>query len=116
LGIWHPIWHRIEAIWLAQRGTLFPWVPVVLACGVGAYFALRQEPSGVVLWGCGAGALVLGLMATRGREWSGPLLWALALGLAGFALAGLRAHVVAGPVLGWRGSWASTARPRTRCA
>jgi competence protein ComEC len=102
LGIWHPVWHRIEAIWLAQRGALFPWVPVVLACGVGAYFALRQEPSEAVLWGCGAGALVLALMATRGREWSGPLLWALALGLAGFALAGLRAHVVAGPVLGWR--------------
>ncbi|MBS4009382.1 MAG: competence protein, partial [Roseovarius sp.] len=96
------IWHRFEAIWLAQRGALFPWVPVCLACGVGTYFALLREPSVAALWGCGGGALFFALLAARGREWSGPLLWAVALVLAGFALAGLRAHLVAGPVLGWR--------------
>lgn len=96
------IWHRFEAIWLAQRGALFPWVPVVLACGIGAYFALLREPPVALLWGCGAASVLLAVLALRGREWSGPLFWALALILAGFALAGLRAHLVAGPVLGWR--------------
>ncbi|AWZ22081.1 competence protein [Roseovarius sp. TM1035] len=96
------IWHRFEAIWLAQRGALFPWVPVGLACGVGTYFALLREPSVAALWGCGGAALCSALLAARGREWSGPLLWTVALVLAGFALAGLRAHLVAGPVLGWR--------------
>lgn len=96
------IWHRFEQVWLAQRGTLFPWVPVVLACGVGGYFSGLTEPSVMVLWSSGAGALVLAVLASRGREWSGPLLWALALLLAGFGLAGARAHLVAGPVLGWR--------------
>ncbi|MFU8776905.1 MAG: ComEC/Rec2 family competence protein, partial [Roseovarius sp.] len=102
MGIWHPIWPRIEAVWLAQRGALFPWVPVVLAGGVGGYFALRQEPAAAVLWGCCAGALMLALLGARGREWSGPLLWAMALVLAGFTFAGVRAHLVSGPVLGWR--------------
>lgn len=102
MGNWHPFWPRIEAVWLAQRGALFPWVPVGMACGVGAYFALLREPSVAALWGCGGGALGLAWLAARGREWSGPLLWALAVMLAGFALAGLRAHLVAGPVLGWR--------------
>ncbi|WP_417728005.1 ComEC/Rec2 family competence protein [Roseovarius sp.] len=96
------IWHRVEAIWLAQRGMLFPWAPVVLACGVGAYFWQSREPSVGVLWGCGVVAFILAALATRGREWVGPLLWAAALLLAGFAVAGLRAHLVAGPVLGWR--------------
>ncbi|EAQ27124.1 ComEC/Rec2 family competence protein [Roseovarius sp. 217] len=99
---WHPIWHRAESIWLAQRDALFPWVPVLMACGVGAFFSLLREPSVAALWGCGAAALLLALLAARGREWTGPLLWAMTLILAGFTLAGLRAHLVAGPTLGWR--------------
>jgi competence protein ComEC len=96
------VWHLIEHGWLSQRGSLFPWVPVWLGCGVGLYFALRVEPPSVVLWACGAGALMLGLLALRGREWAAPLLLLCALVLAGVAIAGARAHLVAGPVLGWR--------------
>jgi competence protein ComEC len=96
------VWHLIEHGWLSQRGSLFPWVPVWLGCGVGLYFALRVEPSAALLWACGAGALLLGLMALRGREWAGPLLLLCALVLAGVVIAGARAHLVAGPVLGWR--------------
>lgn len=93
---------RIEAGWLLQRGALFPWVPVLLACGIGLYFTLRSEPSPMLLLACGTGAAGLMLAARAGREWSGPCLWAAALLLAGVALAGLRAHLVAAPVLGWR--------------
>ena len=96
------VWHLIEHGWLSQRGSLFPWVPVWLAVGVGLYFALRAEPPPAVLWACGGGAAVLGLAGLRGREWGGPLLLLCALVLAGVAIAGARAHLVAGPVLGWR--------------
>ncbi|KNX42777.1 ComEC family competence protein [Roseovarius tolerans] len=96
------VWHLIEHGWLSQRGSLFPWVPVWFGCGVGLYFALRVEPPAAALWACCAGALLLGLLALRGREWAGPLLLLCALVLAGVAIAGARAHLVAGPVLGWR--------------
>ncbi|MGX0878680.1 competence protein ComEC [Roseovarius sp. MBR-154] len=96
------VWHLIEHGWLSQRGSLFPWVPVWLGCGVGLYFALRAEPPVAVLWACGGGALGLGLLGLRGREWAGPLLLLCALVLAGVAIAGARAHLLAGPVLGWR--------------
>ncbi len=93
----------IERGWLLQRGALFPWVPVLLACGIGGYFALPKEPPGAVLAACGAlAATVLVLALWRGREWSGPLGCALAVLLAGVAVAGLRTHLVAGPVLGFR--------------
>ena len=92
----------VEHVWLMQRGALFPWVPVMLACGIGLYFSLPVEPPVALLGAVGLAAGGLGLAAMRGREWGGPLLWACALVLAGVALAGLRAHLVAGPVLGWR--------------
>jgi len=93
----------IVAVWLAQRGALFPWVPVLLACGIGSYFALPQEPplAALVVSG-GLGAALLALAVWRGREWSGPLGVAVAVLLIGLAIAGARAHRVAGPVLGWR--------------
>lgn len=84
---------------LAQRGHLFPFVPVFLGLGIGLYFALRVEPGGTVLWACAlAGGAALGL-ALR----AGPLMQAVlrctALVALGLALAGLRAHHVAAPVL-----------------
>jgi competence protein ComEC len=96
------VWQVIERGWLMQRGSLFPWVPVLLAFGIGVYFAQRTEPPVALLWACGGASLALAVAAWRGRDWGGPLLWMAALLLAGFALAGLRAHLVSGPVLGWR--------------
>ncbi len=88
--------------WLAQRGFLFPWVPVCLGLGVTVYFALGAEPSAAALAAAGAVALVLGAAA----RWLGilvtPLAWACALVAAGLSVAGLRAHLVEEPVLGWR--------------
>lgn len=87
---------------MIQRGALFGWVPVALACGIGGYFGLRTEPSLTWLFGAAVGALCLAILGWRGAAWSGPLAIAGALLLAGLCLAGLRAHLVAGPVLGWR--------------
>jgi competence protein ComEC len=96
------VWQVIERGWLMQRGSFFPWVPVVLACGIGIYFSLRVEPPIALLWASGGGALAFAGLALRGGDRGGPVMWICALLLAGFALAGLRAHLVAGPVLGWR--------------
>jgi len=87
---------------LIQRGALFGWVPVLLACGIGGYFGLRTEPSLTWLYGAAIGALCLAILGWRGAAWSGPLAIAGSFLLAGLCLAGLRAHLVAGPVLGWR--------------
>ena len=38
------VWQFITAAWMAQRGHLFPWVPVAMACGIVTYFTLRIEP------------------------------------------------------------------------
>ena len=92
----------LRAAWLAQRGQLFAWAPVMVACGVGSYFALLAEPAPLLIGAAGAAASVLAAATRRAGAVGGPLLWAGALMLAGFALAGARAHLVAEPVLGWR--------------
>ncbi|MCI5111085.1 MAG: ComEC family competence protein [Marivita sp.] len=86
----------------AQRGALFPWVPVFLGIGIGYYFASKFEPS----------VMSLGVLATSGallmvwhlwcRSSLAPLICALAMVSLGVALAGARAHLVAGPVIDWR--------------
>ncbi|WP_425070508.1 ComEC/Rec2 family competence protein [Sagittula sp. S175] len=94
----HDLLDRLLA---GQRGHLFAWVPVMLGCGIGLYFALRWEPPVALLWS----ALSLGALAAwQGRRASatGPLVAAFGLMAMGFGLAGLRAHQVAGPVLDFR--------------
>jgi competence protein ComEC len=87
---------------LEQRGHLFAWSPVFLACGIGWYFLLQSEP------GWQAYSVVLGTGAIAGlaaRRWPGgwaALGWAVALLAAGFGLAGLRSNSVSAPVLSWR--------------
>lgn len=84
------------------RGILFPWVPVFLACGIGWWFALADDPA---LWVYGAaGAVVLAAVAlwALGPEWAHPFCVAVACVAAGLLLAGLRAHLVAAPVLDFR--------------
>lgn len=95
-------WHHLQMAWLAQRGHLFPWVPVCLALGIGWYFSLSLEPAkNTYLW-VGAGAALAVLAAMRVPYWLSPLFWAVALIAAGMCLAGFRAHAVAQPVLSWR--------------
>lgn len=95
-------WHAVSSSWLAQRGHLFPWVPVCLAVGIGLYFAQQTEPALPAYLGAAAAGLGLALLASRAGAYVAPPAWALALAAAGFCLAGLRAHMLAGPVLGWR--------------
>ncbi len=83
-------------------GQLFPWVPVVLAIGIGAYFKLPVEPRLVAL---ALLALVCAtLLVARLRadvRWHAPLLTAFLLTF-GLVLAAARAHLVAAPVLPFR--------------
>lgn len=97
------MWPLMRDALLRQRGHLLLWAPVALGSGIGAYFALRAEPSVVWLLTLAAiGAAVIWL----GVRWCGvaaealaPLIWALALVALGLSLAGLRARMVAAPVL-----------------
>lgn len=83
------------------RGRLFLFGPVLLACGIGAYFALPREPAPTE-WAVLAVAVALLVVLSRAvPEDAAPLALALALFGAGAGLAGLRAHMVAAPVLGW---------------
>lgn len=93
-----------------QRGHLFEWVPVMLACGIGFYFLLRMEPSALHLAAAAGVAVVLVGFGLFQRLWGAPLLLALGMVALGFALAGMRAHMVAGPVLEHRYYGAVTGR------
>ncbi|KPP87848.1 MAG: competence protein ComEC [Rhodobacteraceae bacterium HLUCCO07] len=97
-----PLGGRIEAAVLAQRGHLFPWVPVCMAFGIGLYFGLQVEPPRLVLPVIACG-VVLGALLTRyaGAFWA-PFIWAAVLVSFGFALAMTRTHILEDPVLGWR--------------
>lgn len=93
---------RLDLILLTQRGHLFPWAPICLACGIGVFFALRFEPGPIHY----AVALCVGVAAALlALRWPGGLAalgWAVCLAVLGFSAAGLRTHAVAGPVLDWR--------------
>jgi competence protein ComEC len=87
---------------LAARGTLFPWIAVLIGCAVGLWFALGKEP------GPGSYALAV-LLGAAGlwAAWKGPdLTRPLAVGLIalciGWLAAGIRAHSVAAPMLDFR--------------
>jgi competence protein ComEC len=95
---------RLLGIWLAQRGALFPWAPVLFASGIGLYFALKWEPS-VAFYALPGGMVLLCLglvIVARAGLVVAPLSLGLLMVAAGFCVAGLRAHVVSDPVLGWR--------------
>ncbi|TNF18917.1 MAG: ComEC family competence protein [Rhodobacteraceae bacterium] len=96
------IMNGLSAALLAQRGGWMPWSPVLLATGIGLYFALDQEPP---IWALSALAVLslgLFLAAWRAGPLLGPGLVALALLAAGLSLAGARAHWLAAPVLDFR--------------
>lgn len=93
---------HLQAMILAQRGHMFGWVPVALACGIGWYFTVKVEPgfaSYAVVTVAGAAALVLARFLPLILR---PLCYFVALVALGFVLAGSRAHRVGEPVLGWR--------------
>ena len=93
---------RIEQVFLAQRGHLFVWAPVVLAAGIGVYFALRWEPEIRHYLALIGGMVIAVVVARRAGPVAAPLCWAVALFALGICLAGVRTHLVAAPQIGYR--------------
>ena len=96
------VFQTLETAFALQRGALFPWAPVILACGIGLYFSLTIELTFPIYTALFVIFVIASAVALRGgllaQVWAG----ALALVVLGVLLAGLRAHAVAGPVLGFR--------------
>ncbi|WP_300055604.1 ComEC/Rec2 family competence protein [uncultured Roseobacter sp.] len=93
---------RLRSILLEQRGSLFEWVPVCMAIGIGVYFLLRFEPSETQLWAVAGAAIGLLFCARWLGEAFRPLIIAVVIVASGFLLAAHRAHDVASPVMSWR--------------
>ena len=91
----------LRAVQLA-RGTLFPWVPMFIGCGVAIWFAWPSEPAPVAYLGLAAAVLVLAVAALRGPDLARPLLVALACIAVGGLAAGFRGHAVQAPALEFR--------------
>jgi competence protein ComEC len=90
----------IRRLWesMADQQDRWPlWVPVFIAVGIAAYFALPVEPPPVVF------VLAVGVMIFAGtaavRGYGRPASLLLAAALAGFALAKARTEAVRAPVL-----------------
>jgi competence protein ComEC len=90
----------LEALQTA-RGMLFPWIAVLVGCGIGVWFLMPAEP------GMGsytlaalfvAGGLGLGAKSDLAR----PLALAVAALAAGWIAAGVRAHSLDAPMLTFR--------------
>jgi competence protein ComEC len=89
-----------------ERERLILWIPVIVAVGVGIYFALRAEPplwTGPLATGVfGSGALLAVAFVQRGRAALVLTIVALTLASIGFTVAQVRTALVATPVLGAR--------------
>ncbi|MFN4158824.1 MAG: ComEC/Rec2 family competence protein [Gemmobacter sp.] len=84
------------------RGHLFPFVPVLIGCGVGAWFALPSDPPVPVLAAVAMACLVAAALALRGSETVQPLSLAACCLAAGFLAAETRATLVDAPRLEFR--------------
>lgn len=86
----------------AHRGRLFLFVPVLLAVGIGIYFALPREPRAAEWGALAALAALTALGARRVPEAASPLAIGCTVVILGVLVAGWRAHQVAAPVLSFR--------------
>jgi len=91
----------LDAMLQAQRGHLFPWVPVWLGLGIGFYFLSPAEPSRLI-YGLVLAACALMIWPARRGDGVGLLSVALILIGLGFCHMGARAHLVGAPVLSFR--------------
>ncbi len=92
----------IQDALLAQRGALIGWVPVCLACGIGGYFALPEEPGILIFIGLAICVLLLWAASRLVHVAYAPLIIGLILILMGAGLAKWRTTAVEAPVLGFR--------------
>ena len=93
---------RLDQTLFAARAALFPLAPVAMGLGVGAYFALPEEPPRWVLAGLAVMVALAVLLALRASVSGRVLALAVALACGGALMAGLRTHSVAAPVMGWQ--------------
>lgn len=97
--MWWPV-HPLRVLDEA-RGSLFPWVPVLIGIGVGLWFLLPREP-GLEFYGPLAVAFCFLLLLRRAYPAANPLIVALLCLLLGPLAAGLRVNLIAAPVLEFR--------------
>ena len=83
------------------RGMLFPWIAVLVGCGIGAWFSVSVEP-GAASYALAALLLAGGLGLAARVELARPLGVALAALAAGWIAAGVRAHALDAPMLNFR--------------
>jgi competence protein ComEC len=83
------------------RGTLFPWIAVLIGCGIGAWFSLEAEP-GAGSYSVAAILLAGGIILAAKAELVRPLALAVAALAAGWIAAGVRAHALDAPMLEFR--------------
>ncbi len=96
-----PILWPLAAL-AGARGTLFPWIAVLIGCGVGGWFSVAHEPQ-AGSYALAALILTAGTaLAARGPELGRPLAIGIAALAAGWLAAGIRAHSVAAPMLDFR--------------
>lgn len=92
----------VAAMGQASRAELFPWIAVLVGCGVGLWFLPQTEPgqASYLL----AALMVAGAVPLRlwGAEILRPPAIALAALAAGWLAAGARAHLVEAPMLDFR--------------
>ena len=90
----------LEALQTA-RGMLFPWIAVLVGCGIGVWFLLPDEP-GVGSYSLAALLLAGGLALAAKSHLARPVGLALAALAAGWIAAGIRAHTLDAPLLNFR--------------
>ena len=90
---------RLAALIEAQRPHLALWSPVLLALGIGVYFAAPGAPAPWWLAALGGALLVVAASAVRVGPIARVLVLALLLPGVGFGLAALRSRQVAAPIL-----------------
>ena len=83
------------------RGMLFPWIAVLVGCGIGAWFSVSVEP-GAASYALAALLLAGGLGLAARVELARPLGVAIAALAAGWIAAGVRAHALDAPMLNFR--------------
>jgi len=85
----------------AQAQDRFLWVPVFLATGIAAYFALPVEPDTGTRIAVFAAGLCCAALGVRARGGIARISIGLSLFLLGLSLGAWRAHQMQAPILGW---------------
>ena len=100
MGVGRALIAPLEALQTMQ-GMLFPWLAVLIGCGIGAWFSVTVEP-GAGSYALAAGLGTAGLLLAVKLDLARPLGLAVAALAAGWIAAGLRAHALEAPMLTFR--------------